>query len=151
MVTPARCTLVIAALFVAALFAAACAPVEGPLTVEALVSDPDAEGGAHLDDVELRTVTDLRTGRGADFDVVGGLKMVANLVLEAAQGADTDQEMLEAARGDEGHDMAARMSFDGTRWLAEDSTPRHDGKTGLARRPDLRRLPGVVRQGAESC
>ncbi|MBI1947339.1 MAG: hypothetical protein HYS27_16715 [Deltaproteobacteria bacterium] len=99
----------------------ACAPIEGPVTVEALVSDPDAEGGARLDDVVLTTVTDLRAGQGADFDVVGGLRMVSDRVIEAAAAADSDQDMRERARGDDiGHAIAARMSFDGTRWQAED-------------------------------
>lgn len=99
----------------------ACAPVGGPVTVEALVSDPDAEGGARLDDVVLDTVTDLRTGSGASFDVVGGLTMVADRMLEAARAAQDDEDMRARARGDDaGHELAARMSFDGTRWLAED-------------------------------
>ena len=55
-------SLALGAAFAGAL-ALACAPIEGPVTVEALVSDPDAEGGARLDDVELQTVEDLRTGR----------------------------------------------------------------------------------------
>lgn len=103
-----------------ALALASCAPIEGPVLVEALVADADAEGGARLDDVELVTVTDLRAGRGEDFDVVGGLKMLNDRVLQAATAADSDEEMIEAARVDEGHDLSAHMSFDGTRWRAED-------------------------------
>lgn len=99
---------------------AACAPIEGPVTVEALVSDADAEGGVSLKDVDLETVTDLRAGRGEDFDVVGGLKMVNSQVLEGVPGADSDEEMIEGARAGEGHALAAHMSFDGTRYRAED-------------------------------
>ena len=98
----------------------ACAPIEGPLTVEALVSDADAEGGVSLEDIELATVTDLRAGRGEDFDIVGGLKMVNAQVLEGAPGADSDEEMIEGSRAGEGHALSAHMSFDGTRYRAED-------------------------------
>ena len=55
------------------------------------MSDPDVEGGARLDDVELQTVEDLRTGQGSNFDVVGGLKMIGDQVLAAGSGADNDE------------------------------------------------------------
>lgn len=117
MVKPA----LLVATIIATGLACACGPIAGPVTVEALVADQSAEGGARLDDVELETVENLRTGRGSDFDVVGGLKMVGDAVLEAGRGADSDDELIERARATGGwHDVNAHLSFDGTRWVAED-------------------------------
>ncbi len=111
-----RSTLIIGA---ALLSVGACAPIEGPVTVEALVGD--GAGGATFGDVELVTVEDLRTGRGSDFDVVGGLRMVSDQVVAAGRSADNDDDLVERARGSGGwHDINAHLSFDGTRWVAED-------------------------------
>jgi hypothetical protein len=99
-------------------FGLGCAPVAGPVVVEALVPDPAARGGSRLDDVTLETVTDLGAGKGELFDVRGGLKV--NVTDLNAIAADDFDEMIERVRGDNGADVNARMSFDGTRYVADD-------------------------------
>ncbi|MDP2344729.1 MAG: hypothetical protein Q8O67_27515 [Deltaproteobacteria bacterium] len=96
----------------------ACAPIGGPVVVEALVPDPEARGGSRLDDVTLESVTDLGAGKGELFDVRGGLKV--NVTDLNAIAEDDFDEMIERVRGDNGSDVNARMSFDGTRYVADD-------------------------------
>jgi hypothetical protein len=98
--------------------AAGCAPVAGPVVVEALVPNDEARGGVAFGDVELVTVTDLQRGRGELFDVRGGLTV--NLSDLDAISEDDFDEMIDRVRGDGGDDIDARMSFDGTRWVADD-------------------------------
>ena len=49
----------------------ACAPIPGPVVVEAVVPAQGDVGGVGIDDVTLERVLDLRTGHGRDFDVRG--------------------------------------------------------------------------------
>lgn len=98
----------------------ACGPTSGPVTVEALVFDPSADDGVRLDDVTLDTVEDLSTGRGSLFDARGGLQMAGLTVNDAVQNGDDFEEMRDRTRGEGGHDMSPRMSWDGSRWLADD-------------------------------
>lgn len=104
--------------FVACFVGGACAPIDGPIFVEALVPDADERGGVRLDDVVLDSVTDLQRGQGSLFDVRGGLKVNVSDLNEIA-GDDFD-EMIERVRGDGGADIDARMTFDGTRYVADD-------------------------------
>lgn len=97
---------------------AACAPVTGPVVVEALVPDGAARGGVRLDDVTLNSVTDLVAGTGSLFDVRGGLKV--NVTDLNAIGGDSFDAMIERVRGDYGVDLNAHTSFDGTRYVADD-------------------------------
>lgn len=97
-----------------------CGPLAGPVVVEALVADPGTEDGVRLDDVTLDTVLDLRTGSGELFDARGGLQMAGLTVSDSAQEGDDFEAMRDRTRGDGGHDMAPRMTFDGERWLADD-------------------------------
>ncbi len=97
---------------------AGCAPVGGPVVVEALVPDADARGGVRLDDVVLESVTDLQRGLGSLFDVRGGLKVNVSDLNEIA--SDDFEDMIERVRGDGGADVDARMSFDGERYVADD-------------------------------
>ena len=60
---------------------AACAPLASPLDAEVLVNT--APGEYELGVVQISTAVDLATGRGEDFDVLGGVK-VAGL-----EGIDT--------------------------------------------------------------
>lgn len=101
---------------------AACTPIAGPVVVEALVGDPEAENGVRLDDVQIETVVDLRTGEGELFDARGGLRMAGLTVTDSAKAGDSFQEMRDESRGDGGKDMNPRMSFDGERYVAEDLT-----------------------------
>ena len=103
---------------VVATIVAGCAPIGGPVIVEALVPDPGERGGARLDDVTLNSVTDLGAGRGELFDVRGGLKV--NVTDLEAISEDSFDEMIERVRGDNGADVNARMGFDGTRYVADD-------------------------------
>lgn len=114
---------VLAVLALLAVFACGgCGPIAGPVLVEALVADPDAENGVRLDDVQLATVIDLRTGEGELFDARGGLRMAGLTVSDSAKAGDSFEEMRDESRGDGGEDMNPRMSFDGTRYLSEDLT-----------------------------
>ncbi len=97
--------------------AIACAPVEGPVVVEALVPDADAEGGVALADVTLERILDLRTGRGRDFDVRGDLKIDAQEFFDLSGDFD---DVVDRTRGNGGADVDPRMAFDGTRYVADD-------------------------------
>lgn len=99
-----------------------CAPIAGPVLVEALVADPEAENGVRLDDVQIETVIDLRTGEGELFDARGGLRMAGLTVSDSAKAGDSFEEMRDESRGDGGQDMNPRMSFDGARYVSEDLT-----------------------------
>ncbi len=96
-----------------------CAP-SGPVVVEALVADPSADDGVRLDDVELTTLLDINTGRGSLFDARGGLQMAGLTVSDSAKADDSFTVMRDKTRGDGGSSMAPNMSFDGTRYVAED-------------------------------
>lgn len=97
---------------------ASCAPIGGPVIVEALVPDPDARGGVVLGDVVLESVIDLQRGEGSLFDVRGGLTVNVSDLNEIAD--DDFADMIERVRGDGGDDVDARMGFDGTRYVADD-------------------------------
>jgi hypothetical protein len=96
----------------------ACAPIAGPVTVEALVPDPDEAGGVAFADVELATITDLARGTGEQFDVRGGLRVNISDLASIAEGSF--DEMVDTTRGDGGVDLAPRMARDGDRYVAED-------------------------------
>lgn len=96
-----------------------CAPVDGPVVVEALVPVAGAAGGVGFGDVELASVTDLQRGRGALFDVRGGVR-VNNSDFLTVDDDDSFDAMVERIRGDGGVDVDAHMSFDGTRYVADD-------------------------------
>jgi hypothetical protein len=98
----------------------ACAPVSGPVTVEALVHDPSDADGTRLGDVVLETVTDLSTGEGELFSLRGGLRMAGVTVQESVDEGDDYDEMVERCRGDGGRGFASRMHHDGERWIAHD-------------------------------
>jgi hypothetical protein len=102
------------------LLASACAPIAGPVLVEAIVADPGDEQGVRLDDVELDSVTDLRAGEGALFSVRGGLRMAGLTVSESVSAGDSFEQMRERTRGDGGAPLNAAMSYDGTRYIADD-------------------------------
>lgn len=111
--------------FVALLMTSACvgcAPIAGPVLVEALVADPEAENGVRLDDVQIETVIDLNTGDGELFDARGGLRMAGLTVQDSAKAGDSFEEMRDESRGDGGQAMRPRMSFDGVRYVSEDLT-----------------------------
>lgn len=103
---------------VVAVVLGACAPIGGPVTVEALVPDPDARGGVRLDDVVLESVVDLQRGAGSLFDVRGGLK-VNNSDLNEIANDDFD-EMIARVRGSNGTDVDAHLNHDGVRYVADD-------------------------------
>lgn len=106
------------AVVVLCVVAAGCAPVGGPVVVEALVPDVEARGGVALGDVELDSVIDLQRGQGELFDVRGGLKVNVSDLNEIAD--DDFDEMIARVRGDGGVDVDARMSNDGVRYVADD-------------------------------
>lgn len=97
-------------------FCAACAPIEGPVVVEAVVPDRDADGFSALGDVQLDTVLDLRAGRTERFDIRGGLDI--NLA-DFSELATTRASMVEQTRGDGGDDVSPQMHFDGERYVAD--------------------------------
>lgn len=103
---------------VVGVFGGACAPIAGPVTVEALVPDNSARGSVALGDVELSSVTNLQRGSGSLFDVRGGLKVNITDLNDIAK--DDFESMIEHVRGDGGADLDARMSNDGTRYVADD-------------------------------
>ena len=111
----------LAPLVVACTAAACIGPVGAPLPVEALVDDPDAQGGHRLDTVVLQEVVDVREGEGARFDVFGGLPYYATPTSDAAalDAMDPD-ELAAAARGEGGSMRAADIAWDGSRWVARD-------------------------------
>jgi hypothetical protein len=94
----------------------ACAPIDGPVVVEAVVPDRDADGFVALADVQLDTVVDLSRGRAQRFDVRGGLDI--NLT-DFAQLATAQRSMVEHTRGDGGADVTPQMHFDGERYVAD--------------------------------
>jgi hypothetical protein len=95
---------------------AACAPIGGPVVVEAVVPDRDVDGFASLGDVRLDTVVDLNTGRAERFDIRSGLDV--NLA-DFADLATTRASMVEQTRGDGGDNVAPQMHFDGERYVAD--------------------------------
>jgi hypothetical protein len=102
-------------LAVAVMMGASCAPIEGPVLVEAVVL---ADGGeVVIDDVQLERILDLRTGRGRDFDVRGDFRINGNDFLTMTDDFD---EVVESIRRGGGSDLEPHMSFDGTRYRAED-------------------------------
>ncbi len=103
-----------------AMFVTACAPIAGPVTVEALTDDPAAPNGVRLTDVVLTSVTDLARGKGSLFDVFGGLRMAGLTVSASVEAKDDAKTMIARCRGDGGDVFEPRMHFDGTRWQAED-------------------------------
>ncbi len=109
---------VVGAVVTLAALVSACAPIAGPVVVEALVPDASARGGTKLDDVTLTSVTDLAAGKGSLFDVRGGLKV--NITDLNAISEDDFEEMIARVRGDNGNDVNACMDFDGTRYVACD-------------------------------
>ncbi len=97
--------------------AAACAPIEGPVVVEALIPDEGAEGGVALGDVTLERIIDLRTGRGRDFDVRGEFRIDAQDFNDLSGDLE---DVVGRLRGNGGSDLDPHMAFDGTRYLADD-------------------------------
>jgi len=95
-----------------------CAPVAGPVVVEALVPDLDADGFVALDDVTLQTVVDLNAGRGERFDVRGDFKV--NLTDLSDLGTDDFDAMVDRVRGDGGSDVGPHMHDEGGRYVADD-------------------------------
>lgn len=102
------------------LLAVGCAPIAGPVTVEAVVHDKEAEGGVALADVVLETVTDLSSGAGAWFDVRGGVRLGVLDVRNSLEAGDAADAMVARLRGNGGHPLSPHMAFDGERWVAED-------------------------------
>ena len=98
--------------------AAACAPIPGPVVVEAVVPDLDSDGFVTLDDVTLQTVVDLNTGRGARFDVRGDFKLNSTDLNDL--GAGDFDEVVARVRGDGGSDVGPHMHDDGERYVADD-------------------------------
>jgi len=97
--------------------ASACDPLGSPVVVEALVPDSSARGGVALNDVTLERMLDLRTGRGQDFDVRGDFKVNVGDFSDLSGDFDV---MVERIRGNGGADVDPHMSFDGTRYVADD-------------------------------
>ena len=95
----------------------ACAPIPGPVVVEAVVPAQGDVGGVGIDDVTLERVLDLRTGHGRDFDVRGDFKVNATDFQDLTGSFD---EVVERIRRGGGSDVEPHMSFDGTRYLADD-------------------------------
>ena len=96
----------------------ACAPIPGPVVVEAVVPDLEAEGFVTLADVTLQTVVDLNTGRAERFDVRGDFKVNATDLTDLS-GDDFDS-MVARVRGDGGDDISPHMHDDGERFVALD-------------------------------
>jgi hypothetical protein len=101
----------------ALLLALACGPVKGPLVVEALVPDGTS---AKMADIELTTVTDLSTGEGELFDVRSGMVLNEGDFLAAMREGASYDDIVTRVRGGRGQGVSPRMSFDGTRWVAQD-------------------------------
>ena len=95
----------------------ACAPIPGPVVVEAVVPVQGDIGGVGIGDVTLERVLDLRTGHGRDFDVRGDFKVNATDFQDLTGSFD---EVVERIRRGGGSDVEPHMSFDGTRYLADD-------------------------------
>ncbi len=95
----------------------ACGPTSGPVTVEAVVPDGT---GARMEDVVLTTVTDLSTGEGELFDVRSGMVLNEGDFLSAMRDGASYDEIVTRVRGGRGQGIAPRMSYDGTRWVAQD-------------------------------
>jgi hypothetical protein len=93
-----------------------CAPISGPVVVEAVVPDREVDGFASLGDVQLNTVIDLHTGMAERFDIRAGLDVdlaaFSNL-------ATTLGRMVQQTRGDGGDNVTPQMHFDGERYIAE--------------------------------
>jgi hypothetical protein len=85
--------------------------------VEAVVPVQGDVGGVGIDDVTLERVLDLRTGHGRDFDVRGDFKVNATDFQDLTGSFD---EVVERIRRGGGSDVEPHMSFDGTRYLADD-------------------------------
>lgn len=113
-------------LLLTAATAAACAPEDAPARVQALLPADDDPRSFALGDVELESITDLRAGRGEWFDVRGGFDVNAESIVAAIEENRYDlDEMIVRGRADPGDDVAARMSWDGDRWVAEDFDTLH--------------------------
>lgn len=97
---------------------AACAPIEGPVVVEALVPAEDGGGTVVIDDVTLERIVDLRTGRGQDFDVRGDFRV--NGTDFENMDSDNFDDIVHTFRRNGGSDLEPHMSFDGERYLADD-------------------------------
>jgi hypothetical protein len=95
----------------------ACAPIAGPVVVEAVVPVPGDPGGVGIGDVTLERVLDLRTGHGRDFDVRGDFKVNAT---DFADLSGSFEDVVARIRRGGGSDVEPHMSFDGTRYLADD-------------------------------
>lgn len=101
--------------------AVACAPIRGPVDVEALVPDEGAPDGFRLGTVTLETVTDLSRGTGELFDIRAGLNTnVMTRLTELRQGELSFDEIVARTRREDGEDMAPRLAWDGARYVAED-------------------------------
>jgi hypothetical protein len=85
--------------------------------VEAVVPVPGDAGRVGIGDVTLERVLDLRTGRGRDFDVRGDFKINATDFLDMTGSFD---DIVARIRRGGGSDVEPHMSFDGTRYLADD-------------------------------
>jgi hypothetical protein len=99
---------------------AACAPVKSPLLVEALVPDDAAADGVVLDDVELHSIVDVTKGDGDLFDVRGAGVIDALALSRVLQEGASYDETIETVRAGGGTPVAARITYDGTRWVPED-------------------------------
>jgi hypothetical protein len=100
-----------------ATFAIGCAPIAGPVVVEAVVPVPGDAGGVGIGDVTLERILDLRTGRGRDFDVRGDFKVNATDFQDLSGSFD---DVVARIRRGGGSDIEPHMSSDGTRFLADD-------------------------------
>ena len=108
----------VAAIMVCGISWFSCAPIAGPVTVEAVVPIFGAVGGVTLGDVTLKTVTDLERGEGEAYDVRGNLRI--NLSDVNTLGNSSYQEMLDAVRANDGDELEPHMAFDGERYVADD-------------------------------
>lgn len=110
-------------LLVAALVLVGCAPVGGPLDVEAVRPGP-TPGTWELGTVTLHDVVDVTQGAHERFDVRGGLALSLDVVLlgDLAAAGLTWEAMVEAARPGEGVPPAPQIAFNPltARWEAED-------------------------------
>lgn len=105
--------------------AAACAPVSGPVSVEALVRDADDPDGYRLETVTLSSVTDLFGGKGELFDVRAGEGFYASPTLDERElDGWSAEDMWQASRAG-GDDVRPDLYFDGERWVARDFDSLH--------------------------
>jgi hypothetical protein len=97
----------------------ACADPLAGVTVEALVTSDDGTTFS-LGDRTLRTVEDLRTGKGSRFDVRGGVVIDAQVMLKAIEDVTTYDTLTEATRSGGSSNVNPRMHQEGDRYVADD-------------------------------